>query len=131
MTNHFVRMRNMRRERAEMKIDFLSSVDTTGMTVRDRKVHEALQSAIARRDELEESMHDIDLSDEERGRLFEEMRKTDAELRDLGLAERDSLLRKTAEAMGLAGADSAELVETIKDVFEATDFSRGGMHPRR
>ena len=130
MTNHFARIRNFRRERAALKIDFLSSIDTSGMNASSRKTHQALQNAIAMRDDLEEQIHNPNLSDEERMSLFEQMRNSDHELRRLGAEERDSLLMQTASAIGLEGDDAVELAETIKDIFDATESPHRGMRPR-
>lgn len=127
MTNHFAQMRIRRQERAAMKIDFLSSIDTSGMDESARQTHEALQELIARREELEEQMHNPDLPDEERAQLFEEMFKNDRAMNRLNRAERDNLLAQTSEALGLAGEDAVELTETIKDILEATEGSFGGM----
>jgi len=134
MTNHFARMRAARRERAVMKMDFLSSIDTSGMDEFAKKTHLDLQDRIARRDELEERMHDMDLSDEERAAVFAEMRENEHALRELNLAERDNLLAQTAAAIGLSPEDSVELTETIKDIVEATEGGfgmrgRGGPPP--
>ena len=133
MTNHFAQMRMRRQERAAMKIDFLSSIDTSGMDESARQTHEALQGLIARREELEEQMHDLDLSDEERAAAFEEMRRNDRAMRELNRVERDNLLAQTSAALGLSGEDAVELTETIKDIIEATEGSfgrgRGGPPP--
>lgn len=132
MTNHFAQMRNRRRERAAMKIDFLSSVDTSTMGESARNIHTALQDLIARRDELEDRLHNPDLSDEERNELFEDMRQSEHEMRGLSRAERDNLFAQTAEALGLSGEDAEEFAATINDIIEATDGSfgmRGGPPP--
>lgn len=133
MTNHFAQMRMRRQERAAMKIDFLSSIDTSGMDESARQTHEALQGLIARREELEEKIHNLDLSDEERAGAFEELRRNGDAMRELNRAERDNLLAQTSAALGLSGEDAEELTETIKDIIEATEGSfgrgRGGPPP--
>jgi hypothetical protein len=125
MTNHFAQMRTRRQERAALKIDFLSSIDTSGMDASARQTHEALQGLIARREELEEKIHNLDLPDEERAEAFEEMRRNDHAMRGLNRAERDNLLAQTSAALGLSDEDAVELTETIKDIIEATEGSFG------
>ena len=132
MTNHFAQMRRRRSERAAMKIDFLSSIDTSEMDDAAREAHAEFQDLIARRDILEDRIHNPDLADEERARLFDEMRENDFAMRRLGQVERDNLLAQTASAIGLSGDDAVELAETIKDIIEVTDGSsgmRGGPPP--
>ena len=131
MTNHFAQMRARRRERAAMKIDFLSSVDTSGMSESAKRTHADLQRLIERRDEIEERMHDANLSDEERGELFREMRENDRAMRDLNRMERDNLLAQTSAALGLSDEDAVELTETVREIIEATEgnFGRGGPPP--
>ena len=120
MTNHFAKMRERRLERAQSRIDFLSSVDTSSMSPRARKTHEELQDMIARREELAERMHQKDLGDEERRLTMEEMHETEMAMRDLNMAERANLLAQTAEALGLDAAEAAEMTATINEIFEAT-----------
>jgi len=132
MTNHFAQMRRRRSERAAMKIDFLSSIDTSDMDDAAREAHVEFQDLIARRDEIEERIHNPELTDEERARLFGEMRENDMAMRRLSQVERDNLLAQTAAVIGLSGEDAVELAETIKDIIEVTDGSsgmRGGPPP--
>ncbi|MBQ3746128.1 MAG: hypothetical protein II863_01800 [Kiritimatiellae bacterium] len=129
MTNHFAQMRARRRERAAMKMDFLSSVDTSGMSESAKRTHADLQRLIERRDEIEERMHDANLSDEERGELFREMRENDRAMRDLNRMERDNLLAQTSAALGLSDEDAVELTETVRDIIEATEGHFGGGGP--
>jgi len=132
MTNHFAQMRRRRSERAAMKIDFLSSIDTSDMDDAAREAHAEYQDLIARRDILEERIHNPDLTDEERAELFGEMRENDHAMRRLSQVERDNLLAQTAAIIGLTGDDAVELAETIKDIIEVTDGSsgmRGGPPP--
>ena len=78
ITNGMAQFRQRRLERAQSKIDFLSSVDTSNMSPGARKTHEDLQDMIARREEIESKMHGImDMSEDDRRALFGEMRETD------------------------------------------------------
>ena len=128
MTNRFANWRRNRAEQARSKIDFLSSIDTSHMSKGARETHAALQGLIARREGIEQRLQLPDLSDEERGRLLEEMRQTHHELRRLNGEERKNLLDETARNLGFEGEDVKEISATIQDVIEATDSGFGGHH---
>ena len=59
ITNGMAQFRQRRLERAQSKIDFLSSVDTSKMSPAARKTHEELQDMIEKREELEQKMRGI------------------------------------------------------------------------
>lgn len=122
ITNGMAQFRQRRLERAQSKIDFLSSVDTSKMSPGARKTHEDLQDMIARREEIESKMHGImDMSEDDRRALFGEMRETDERIRELNRLERENLLVQTAETLGFVGEDAKEIAETVKGIYEATD----------
>ena len=128
ITNGMAQFRRRRLERAQSKMDFLSSVDTSAMSPDARKTHEDLQDMIARREEIESKMHNImDMTEDERHALFGEMRETDERIRELNRLERENLLVQTAETLGFSGEDAKEIAETVKGIYEATDsgFSFG------
>jgi len=129
MTNRFEQFRRRRAERQQRNLDFLSSVDTSRMGASAKKTHAALQEAMALREQLEEKMHQEDLSDAERRSLFEQMRETEHELRSLRRAERDNLFEVTANALGFEGDDAKEIVDTLKTVVESTESSWRHMGP--
>lgn len=120
ITNRIARFRMQRAKQAASKMEFLSSIDVSGMSAGARRTHEELQMAIARREELEAKMHEADLSDEERMGLFMQMRETDGDLRRLNAAERDNLLLETAKSLGFDGADAKEISSTVKEIIDAT-----------
>lgn len=141
ITNRVARFRMHRARQAASKMEFLSSIDVSGMSAAAKRTHEELQQAIVDREELEIKLHDADLSDEERGELFAKMRETDGRLRRLNAAERDNLLLETAKGLGFGGAEAKEISATIKDVIDATSSwghmpgfgggrGRRGGHPR-
>ena len=126
ITNSMAQFRQRRLERAQSKIDFLSSVDTSNMSPGARKTHEDLQDMIARREEIESKMHGImDMSEDDRRALFGEMRETDERIRELNRLERENLLVQTAETLGFVGEDAKEIAETVKGIYEATDSGWG------
>lgn len=131
MTNSMARFRRERIARAQSKIDFLSSIDTSSMSADDLKTHETLQNMIERREEIEAKMHNPDLTDEQRREVFEEMHAADREIRRLNAAERTCLLMQTAEALGYSDEDAEEIVATISEIITATEGHRGGPPPHR
>ena len=131
ITNGMAQFRMRRLERAQHKMDILGSVDTSRMSAEARRTHEALQDAIERREALEDRMRNfMDMTDDERRSTFEEMHETNRKIRELNAAERDTLLAQTAEMLGFEGESAEEIVETIKDIYEATEtdhvFGPGG-----
>lgn len=130
-TNHVARMRQDRLNRAQSKLDFLSSVDTSRMSPAARKTHERLMDLIAKREELEQKMHAAHSaaempSAEESGAMFQEMHGVNQEIRELNRQERDNLLTETAKNLGFSSDDAGEITGTIKEIYEATDNGWGG-----
>lgn len=127
MTNNFARWRQERRSQQAERASFLASVDTSRMSPAARKTHAAYQDLLARREALEEKMHNMmDLSEEERREVFGEMASVNREMHETRSAERKVLLDEVARAVGLEGAAASELVQTIGEVYEATgDGHRG------
>ncbi|MBO4708409.1 MAG: hypothetical protein J5727_01375 [Kiritimatiellae bacterium] len=133
ITNGMAQFRQRRLERAQSKIDFLSSVDTSKMSPAARKTHEELQDMIEKREELEQKMRGImDMTEEERREMFHAMHETDRKIFELNMAERDNLLVQTAETLGFSGDDAKEIAETVKGIYDATDsgFGPPGGHGR-
>lgn len=135
-TNRIAGWRRMRAERARSALEFLESVDTSGMSESARKVHADLQDAIARREELEESIRREDLTPEQRHQLFREMREVHGELMRLNGEERANLITETAKALGFEGDDAEDFSATIHEVINATGGGfgpprRGGQPPGR
>ena len=124
MTNRFARFRARRAERVQSKMDFLSSIDTSFMSEKAKDTHARLQNAILKREALEEQLHSEEISDEERGEIFREMHETEREMHSLSRDERDNLLEETAIELGYEGEDAADIVATIKEIFEATGGDR-------
>ncbi len=120
ITNRIANFRMHRARRAASKIEFLSSIDVSGMSASAKRTHEELQNAIAEREDLEARLHDADLSDEERGEIFSKMRETDRRLHRLNAAERDNLLLETAKGLGFALDEAKEISATIKEVIDVT-----------
>ena len=126
ITNRMAQWRQRQSERAQSKLDFLSSVDTSHMSAGARKVHDELQEAIVRQEELERRLQDPNLSEDERRSLFTELHESRGQLADLSRRERSNLLNETARELGFSGEDAKAITSTIRDVIEATDAGWGG-----
>ena len=132
MTNGMAQFRRLRLERAQSKIDFLSSIDTSRMSPGMLKVHTDLQDMIEKREAAEEKMRGfIDMTEDERRAAFQEIHEIEDRIRELNRAERDNLLVQTAEALGFQGEDAAELIDTVKSIYESTESGWGGHGGRR
>ena len=124
-TNWWAQVRRNRAEQARDKIDFLSSVDNSQMSADARKTHDALQELIARREEIEAQLQEPNLSDEERGKLFGELRSSHHELMRLNGEERRNLIDETARNLGFKGEEAQEFSATIQEIIRATDSGWG------
>lgn len=129
MTNRMAQWRQRRAAQARSKIDYLSSVDTSRMSAGAKKTHDELQELIARREEIEEQLHQDGITDEQRQQLFEKMFEMDREMRRLNGQERNNLFVEMARELGYADAEAREISQTVQDVIEATGGGHGGFGP--
>lgn len=127
MTNRHARMRAGRLLRTQNQLDILGSVDRTRLTAAERDIHDRYQEAVARREELREMLapDNTDVTEEQRHELFKEMRDLNRTTRELANAERQTLLTRTAQDLGIAENDAKDFVETMSAIYEATQ-SYGG-----
>ena len=128
MTNRWAQWRRRRAERAQSKIEFLSTVDVSRLGAQAQQTHNELLDLIVRREEIEEEIHREGVTDSERRQLMEEMWATDREMRSHNNIERSNLISMAARNSGVKGSMVKELTATIKDVIEATDSGWGGHH---
>ena len=83
ITNSMAQFRRHRLERAQSKIDFLSSIDTSRMSPAMLKVHSDLQDMIEKREAVEEKMRGfMDMTEEERREAFQEIGEIDGRIQD-------------------------------------------------
>lgn len=124
ITNRFAMIRKSRLEHAQSRIDFLSTIDTASMSTEARATHEALQDLIEKREELESRLHDPELTDDERRRLFLDMREADHSLHKLNQQERRNLLTQMAVELGFNNETARDITATINDIVNATENHR-------
>ena len=130
ITNRFAQMRSHQLARQQSKLDFLSSIDVSGMDAAAQKTHYDLQDAIVKVEDLRDRLHQADLSDEERRAVFDEMREKEHELQRLGLAERNNLLFEMARSMGLEGEAVNDAARMVSEIISATESRGFGRPPR-
>ena len=128
MTNRFARWQEHRLKRTNDRLDILASVDTSRLSAKELKTHEALQDAIVRREELRQLLNpqNEDVTEEQRKKTFEELRKLEQEMHQLETSERNTLLHKTARSYGLSNANAKEMTEAVKAIYQATGGGRHG-----
>ena len=120
--------RQMWLQRTQGRLDYLSSLDTSGMTSSERANHEKLQELLAQREKLP-VLDPTEVSEEEMRAAWRESMQLEDEIRKASAAERETLFRQTAAALGLEGEDAQALTETIREVIEVPGGNQGG--PRR
>lgn len=123
-TNQFAQMRRQRTERAQSRIAFIQSIDTSKMSEADRQHTEALQGLLAQREELEARMSTLDLSNEDLGQLGQEMWQANDAIRQESEAVREILIKQLAEEAGYSGEDVGAFSEYVHNVMDMT--SGGG-----
>jgi hypothetical protein len=122
MTNRFARWQEHRLKRTNDRLDILASVDTSRLSEKELKTHEALQDAIVRREELRQILNpqNEDVTEEQRKKTFDELRELDQKMHQLETSERNTLLHKTARSYGLSNANAKEMTEAVKAIYQAT-----------
>lgn len=132
ITNRMARFRQQNLERAQSKMDFLASIDTSTMPQAAREAHTALMDLIERRAEIDDKFRNFGaMTDEERRAAFDEMREVDGRINRLNRTVRGNLLRQTAKELGLNGEISKDFVDTVTGIIDATESGfghRGGRH---
>jgi len=107
---------------------FMSELDVSSMTAEERENHERMMEVFAKkhafvRDSLENADKDVRTFAQDKANS-DEIYRLAKEGQKLMNAERDALLRITAEnlgrRLGWPGADTAEFVETLRAVSEVT-----------
>lgn len=131
MTNRMATFARDRRNLMQGRLDFLASIDTSGMSAQAAANHQRYQELLVRREELHEDLRNESLTDEERRGLFQKMQEVNREMSEVIADERRNLLGEVAKNLGLEGEDSAALAETVEQVIDATSHFGGVRHRPR
>ncbi|MBQ6136630.1 MAG: hypothetical protein IJI73_04580 [Kiritimatiellae bacterium] len=121
MHDVFEKMRAARANRAAGRLEFLKSVDTSGMTEQERSNHKRLQELLAKREELAAKMQPGTVPD---FTAIAEIAQIGMEMEPIAKQERSALIRQTGRTLGYAGDDVEVFHDTMIDVYDAT--SSGG-----
>ena len=119
--------RNRMRQREQEKVDFLSSVDTSGFSPAAKATHEQLLGQIEKVNALVEEFREQhesgafgNLTDEQRREQHESFRQEMELLQNLYQDERNNLLLSTAESAGFTGTDANDFVQLIQGIYDST-----------
>ena len=126
MTNSLAQARQSCRERAQSKIDFLSSIDTSEMPSEVRLHHERLLRNIDDKEKIRRQIEDMvvrdmDMDEKQLNSLYHSMFKTHVEILTSNRIEREYLFGQIAKALGFSGDDAKEISETAMGICDATD----------
>ena len=129
MTNRFAQWRMRRAAEARGKMDFLASIDTSRMSGKAKKTHDELQELLAKREDIEERLHQEGLSDDQRHQLMGELHATNGELWRLNGQEQKNLISEMTKELGFTGEDAAEVSGTVQAIIDATSNFNGFRPP--
>ena len=131
MTNSVARWRRQRLDRAQSKLDFFSSLDTSTMSRKARESQEKLQDLIAKREEIEDALQNMDISPEERREYFDQLLKNNEETEKLNGVVREQLFTETLKSLGVGSEDAKVANETFKEIIDMTDSGMRWTRPHR
>lgn len=131
ITNRMASWSAERKQRANSRLEFLASVDTSTMSAAERKNHNRLQDLLMEREDvqakLEAAFASGDFMNENNRELMTSMRELSQEIDELNTSERDLLIKKTAEALGFQGEDVGEISSTMKQIIDSTESDAAQM----
>ena len=116
VTNAFAQFRARLAQRAKSRQDYLSSIDTSGMTAAEKANHKRYLELFAKREAASEKM---------RGGMFNqdairEMVEVGMEMRETAKEERATLMRQVARELGYTGDDAKTIQETVQNIYDCT-----------
>lgn len=125
MTNEIARVRRERGERNLERIDFFASIDTSQMSDDAKAVHSELQSLLRKRIDLEAEAFSENAAGADRREIFGRLAELDRDIGRLNRVERRTLMQMTVKSLGLDKEASEELLNTVSDIYEATELPYG------
>lgn len=138
ITNNMARWRAQRQSAVRTRLDFLSSIDSSKLPRHARDTHEKLMNLYQERETIQSRLDAMlsgnpseQLSEDDRRKLFEEMRETTGAINELAAQERENLLKMTASELGFKGEDVGEITATIKGIIDATSTTFNMPRPPR
>lgn len=121
MTNAIANANRERLERHQKKLDFFSSIDTSGMSASFKATHAKLQDLIIQRETMDQGRDWESMTTEEMGEYHEKRRAIENEIANLSEVERKNLITETAKELGFQGENAANFAATIQEIYDATE----------
>lgn len=122
-TNAMSRIKAKMAEKAQDRMAFLKSIDTSAMSQAEREGHEKFLELTAKREAVRSKMK-FGLPDQQ---TIQEMMAVEMQLMPLAKAERAALSRELARELGYAGEDVESLQEAVGNIFDCTAGGLDGM----
>ena len=122
-TNAMSRIKAKMAEKAQDRMAFLKSIDTSAMSQTEREGHEKFLELTAKREAVRSKMK-FGLPDQQ---TIQELMAVEMQLMPLAKAERAALSRELARELGYAGEDVESLQEAVGNIFDCTAGGLDGM----
>ena len=122
-TNAMSRIKAKMAAKAEDRMSFLKSIDTSAMTDAERERHEKFMELTAKREAVRSKMK-FGLPDQH---TIREMMEVEMQLMPLVKAERATLARELARELGYTGEDVESVQEAVANIFDCTSGGLDGM----
>ena len=122
-TNAMSRIKAKMAAKAEDRMAFLKSIDTSAMTQAEREGHEKFMELMAKRESVRSKMK-FGLPDQQ---TIREMMEVEMQLMPLAKAERATLARELARDLGYTGEDVESVQEAVANIFDCTSGGLDGM----
>ena len=122
-TNAMSRIKAKMAEKAQDRMAFLKSIDTSAMSQAEREGHEKFLELTAKREAVRSKMK-FGLPDQQ---TIQEMMAVEMQLMPLAKAERAALSRELARELGYMGEDVESLQEAVGNIFDCTAGGLDGM----
>ena len=122
-TNAMSRIKAKMAEKAQDRMAFLKSIDTSAMSQAEREGHEKFLELTAKREMVRSKMK-FGLPDQQ---TIQELMEVEMQLMPLAKAERAALSRELARELGYMGEDVESLQEAVGNIFDCTAGGLDGM----
>lgn len=115
-TNALARLKANMAAKAKGKIEFLKSVDVSGMTKDERADHQKFIELVEYREAIRSNMK-LGLPDP---KVMQDLVKTEMRISVLSKKERATLSRRLAAELGYAGEDAEAVCDAVKNIYDCT-----------
>ncbi len=116
VSNAFSELRERLANRNKSKLEFLASIDTSGMTSKERKTHAKFQELLAKREAINAKMKggfpDVG--------AIKELVELGIEMAPVAKEERSLLMRQMAKELGYSGNDVEVVHDAVSNIIDCT-----------